>query len=372
MSIIEGIFEYSFLFRIFDKLLKDKEKLNLICNKFIYYNKSKLRFNERHYFCEINKNKWYSNCLTNIIVKKLFKFPVNVTSVTFHDSFNESIENLRFLNKNITHLNFGRKFNQRVDNYIPNSVVHLQFGNYFCKSVCEIPNSVKHLKFENYPVYFNIERLPSFITHLSIKHCNAKIYKLPSSLEKLECSNRFYNLNKNRISSTTKVKVITFFFKIRLNLIKMSNCDFCDQKSFLTMLDVYHEHNYNYCAVCYIETYPNTKIMINKDNKIHISNENPILVLGPFIPYEQPHIYILIREKLSEELINMIDNKINNDNFFDLCKKECLIQKDLYECFDKIIVNKVVSKYKNFDKILFVENEIKYLTYEQLVQKLKI
>ena len=151
----------------------------------------------------------------------------------------------------------------------------------------------------------------------------------------------------------------------------MLKCDFCDKKSFITILGTYHEHNYNYCAVCYIETYPNTKILI-KDNKIYISYEKPILVLGPFVPYEQTYIYVLIREKLSKELINMIDNGIINHHFFDLCQKECLIQKDLHEGLDLKVANKVVSKYAQFDKILFIENKLKYLTYEQLAEELKI
>ena len=202
MSIIEKIFEYPFLMRIFNALLTDKEKISLISNKYINNNKFKLKFYRRYRCIKKDKKKWHYNCLTNIIVRTLFRFPVNVNHVTFDDSFTNTIKNISKLNKNITYLTFGNFFNKPVENFIPNSVTHLKFGDCFNKPVKFLPNSVKHLKLGK---FYYIRELSLFITCLTIQYSDQKLAKLPSLLTKLKCSNIFFEKNKDIISSTTKV-----------------------------------------------------------------------------------------------------------------------------------------------------------------------
>lgn len=202
MSIIEKIFEYPFLMRIFDKLLSDKEKIILISNKYINNNKYKLKFYGRYCCVKKDKKKWHFNCLTNIIVRTLFRFPINASRVTFDDSFDNTIKNISKLNKNITHLTFGKLFNQPVENFIPNSVTHLKFGDHFNKPLNFIPNSVTHLKLGK---FYYIIQLSLFITHLSIKNSNQRLARLLPLLTKLKCSSIFFENNKDIILNTTKV-----------------------------------------------------------------------------------------------------------------------------------------------------------------------
>lgn len=191
MSIIEKIFEYPFLVRIFDKLLTDKEKIILISiNKYFNNIKIKFTFRKRKRIIKKDKNKWFYNCLTKITINEnfeYFEFPTQIKKLNVEFNSNQNIQNC--IPNSVTHLVFGFDFNQTVKNSIPNSVTHLIF-------VCNFDK--------------NLECLPSSITHLSIKYYNEKINKLPSSLRKLKCTIGFFNTNRNIISPTTTKVILNY------------------------------------------------------------------------------------------------------------------------------------------------------------------
>ena len=228
MSIIEEIFEYPFLMRIFNKLLTDIEKIRLICNKFIYNNKYKLRFNEQYYVNSLHKNDWYFNCLTNVRIYSNFELPINTTHL-----FYDHKDPINFMLPNtITHLTFGYLFNQHIAQYrfserernngthknpifvksfIPDSVIHLEFGRCFNKPIEKcIPDSIKHLELGN-AFRYTIKDLPESIISLHVYSPNCKIgnsLKLPKSLRDLIIHIRFKNLIKDMISDDVEVEYI--------------------------------------------------------------------------------------------------------------------------------------------------------------------
>ncbi|AEQ32382.1 FNIP repeat protein [Megavirus chiliensis] len=67
----------------------------------------------------------------------------NLTSLIFGDNFDKDIQGLP---KSLTHLEFGRKFNRRILNLIPDRVTHLTLGKCYSQKIQgAIPNSVTHL-----------------------------------------------------------------------------------------------------------------------------------------------------------------------------------------------------------------------------------
>ena len=212
---LPNMFEYPFLIRIFDKLLSDQDKINIISvSKNLNQQKTKFKFYKKYICKEEDCNKWYFQRLTKIIVFKIFKFPECVTHLKLDMLFDDFIENIP---KSITHLSFGDGYGwytKSVPNWIthlklnntvrltpqiiPNSVTHLKFNHLFNKRIenC-IPNSVIRLEF-GYCFNHSIEYLPDSIKYLSLE-CNYDkfVTKLPSNLRKLECCKSFLENNKH-------------------------------------------------------------------------------------------------------------------------------------------------------------------------------
>lgn len=110
-------------------------------------------------------------------------------------------------------------------------------------------------------------------------------------------------------------------------------------------------------------------------SKISI-NKNPILILHLFYKEQTEYfieIYILFRNKISEQLLEIIDdeNGFVNYKFFNDCERQCEIKYSLnYYIFtiDRRILNNIISEYKNFDKIIRIKNNtIKYITHQKLI-----
>lgn len=214
MSIVEAIFEYPFLMKMFNEILFwDIQKLNLICNKFILERRNKLRFNEQWVCLKEDQNKWYYNCLTNIrVYRDNFKFPESIIFV-YYDS-GSSPENL--IQNNIPQLEFCWRFDSPIcskskdsifiKSLIPNSIVHLKFGILFNKSIenC-IPNSVKYLTLQrNFSGI--IKNLPESIISLILKTKHCRIENLPQSLKYLEVHEKFRKLITKLVYKNVKIK----------------------------------------------------------------------------------------------------------------------------------------------------------------------
>ena len=87
--------------------LHDIDKVNLLkSNKVINNLKYHIFFNQKILSSKI-KNLTFSDRFTNVIID----------STT-----------IKFLSDNVTHLTFGKLFNQNIKGAIPNSVTHLTFG----------------------------------------------------------------------------------------------------------------------------------------------------------------------------------------------------------------------------------------------------
>ena len=191
MNIIEKIFEYPFLIKIFNQILDDKSKIKLIsCSKIINQHKFKLRFNQMYFCVEEDQNKWFFNCLTNINTNRKIKISDSVTHL--HYWCTSSFPNI--ISNKITHLNFGYDFDfpiseykdsKFVKSYIPNSVVHLSFPWNFSREIIGLPNSLQYLK-----IYSGF----------------CKIKELPKSLKYLMIHKKFKDVIKEMISEDAKIE----------------------------------------------------------------------------------------------------------------------------------------------------------------------
>lgn len=226
---IESIFEYPFLTRIFNKILDDKTKLNLIsCSKYLFQFRNKWKFNDFYYCCPEDMNEWFYDSLTNVRVGEIFEFPVCLNSLAFSHIIFELDE--KSIPNHITHLIFGNRYHfakslrykdttdpsnykkpkyvQNVQkDFVPSSVTHLTFGYAYQQLESQhIPKSVISLKFKNdnhgdllYDFPNNIE-----ILELNLRY-KKRVNNLPNSLKKLTCCNKFYERNKDLIPKNTKI-----------------------------------------------------------------------------------------------------------------------------------------------------------------------
>ena len=213
---IPNFFEYPFLIRIFDKLLSDQDKINIISvSKFLNKNKTKFKFYNK-YICKYeDSNEWYFESLTNIIVDKIFEFPKSITKLTFDYFFNDYVRNIpntvthlkfgdhfnQILNEgdipySVTHLKFGLYFNQKINDAIPKNVKYLKFGSYFNRSIHDLPHSITHLALGRF-FNKNVKYFPKSIIYLEFEYGFDRKIDLPMSLKKLKGSHLFLWNNEN-------------------------------------------------------------------------------------------------------------------------------------------------------------------------------
>lgn len=236
MNIIEHIFDHPFLMRIFDKLLTDQEKLNLICNKFIYERRTKLRFHNPVSITRRCWIKWYYNCLTHVIMTEMFKLPKHVTHLKLYiDEDEVEFDEIQYgeIPSTITHLHLGGSgfsefsipnsithfytSDSQVISYIDSSsrITHLEIEDYEDEILENLKNndsieflitdgiygesledlllkSVKHLTIKSKLEKEDDKKIPSFVTNLSIR--NHKKFKFPSTIKVTEFN------SKNKLS----------------------------------------------------------------------------------------------------------------------------------------------------------------------------
>ena len=106
---IEEIFEYPFLMRIFNNLLTNNEKIKLIqLSSSIKSQRHKLKFNERFELTRKDFNTWYYDLLTDIYIGQ------NLSK----DELNYVLNNFP---KYMDRLEFGFYFNEIINFTIPSS-----------------------------------------------------------------------------------------------------------------------------------------------------------------------------------------------------------------------------------------------------------
>ena len=291
---LQELFTYPFLIRIFNNIFKDKIKiisLNKFFNnlkiKFTYDKQINIRLYNNEIFSKLPfdkqikilksrydflKSEWFFHRLTNVVVDDFYELPSSVTRLTFGGLFNKDVKG--YIPNSVIYLKFDICFNQCIENCIPNSVEHLKFGYSFEQKIENlIPNSVTHLtltNFLNYTYYHGnippsithlkirnrirgpIDCIPRTVTHLNFgkdfdqsieslipnsvthltwgsnifessgncipssvvylkfknKFCRSKISSFPSLLRYLHCSKEFYENNKQIINDNVKVELI--------------------------------------------------------------------------------------------------------------------------------------------------------------------
>ena len=164
--------------------LPTKSKLNLLSISKFHYNLTLVFSDEPIHLNRIIGLPCF-NKFTNIIINDTDDIPNNATHLTFinipnrskktlppktvtHLSFGKNFNQQIIINSNnVTHLTFGINFNQQITKTIPNSVTHLTFGRKFNQSITnDIPNSVTHLTFGFYFDQPIKKSIPNNVTHL--------------------------------------------------------------------------------------------------------------------------------------------------------------------------------------------------------------
>jgi hypothetical protein len=175
--------------------------------------KNKVFYSGGVFINKINR-LWYFDRFTNIITKKICRFPKNITYLTFGHDFNQPLLDIipssvtasairLGIPSNITHLTFGKRFNQSITGAIPASIIYLTFGYDFNQPILDaippnvtastirlgippnvtasairlgIPPNVTHLTFGDSFDQPILDALPSSITHLTFgSHFNQPI-----------------------------------------------------------------------------------------------------------------------------------------------------------------------------------------------------
>ena len=145
--------------------------------------------------------------------------PENIKYLQLGYSFNHTVDNL---GSGLEHIVFGYEFNQRVDN-LPFTIKSLIFGYSFNQTVDNIPCSIVRLEL-SYSFNQKIDDLPIGLEILVIgKNFSHNINCLPSTLVHLEIKSKYYNddhYNKkvlNICALPKNLKEIDFIDKNRYN-----------------------------------------------------------------------------------------------------------------------------------------------------------
>eukprot|EP00435_Cladocopium_sp_Y103_P046332 s2372_g13.t1 len=182
---------------------------------------------------------------TIAMFKYLNNLPKSLESLTFGESFNQSLERV-ILPSTLQSLTFGSCFNQSLERVIlPSSLESLTFGSSFNCSLegVTLPSSLRYLTFgDNFNWSLHCVNLPIRLLSLTFGHDfnqNFEQVTLPSSLQSLTFGNRFncslegvalpsslrsltfglsFNCCMERVSLPSSLRFLTFGFNFNQNL----------------------------------------------------------------------------------------------------------------------------------------------------------
>jgi len=108
--------------------------------------------------------------------------PNPVTNLYFHTNFNQVLK-IGDLPNSVTHLTFGRMFDQSSLAFIPTSVTHLTFGSHY-DQLLEVGTIGAHITHLNFGYWYNrpikVGALPDSITHLTFGVSYDQTFKIGS------------------------------------------------------------------------------------------------------------------------------------------------------------------------------------------------
>jgi hypothetical protein len=157
-----------------------------------------------------------------------FDIPYGITHLIFVKEYNKPLN--KYIPNSVTHITFGNWFNQSLkEGQIPNSVTHLTFGRNFNQPLKkgDIPNSVTHLTFGWYNQEIEEGVIPDSVTHLNFGkffHESLNDKNLPKNLIELIFFNDYYFLNflntdKNILIGISNGSVIEYKnFDVKINI----------------------------------------------------------------------------------------------------------------------------------------------------------
>lgn len=148
------------------------------------------------YKITVYHEKTIENNKINFIIKKIFlydkipdlSFVNKLTHLSFGKYFNQNIDNLP---QSLTHLTFDTCFDQKIDN-LPKSLIYLELGQFFDQNCDNLPENLIHLNFKNSRFKRKINNLPKSLTHLTCgREFNQKIENWPPFLTHLKFTSEY-------------------------------------------------------------------------------------------------------------------------------------------------------------------------------------
>lgn len=285
-----------------------------------YFVDEKYNFEKTSYicWCESNKNNNTYIPYDKIQLKLLSNLSPETKYIKLNENYNQTIDML--VDTNITHIIFGNRFNQKIDN-LSWIIEYLYFGLEFNQPLDNLPGSVKKLMFSTNSNFNQLlDCLPSCLEYLLLPtKYNHPIDNLPNLLKYLELYCEYPNPLNNLPRSLEK---FIFYPTHQLNFQQTS-------RTTNSKLNIFKIPNIIY----------NSKIDKNHTLKVFVS-----------LPQNLKYLDLTYSYKLN------IISKYINDNFND---KNCHIKKEIIknsQILDNLPTNLKVLKYPSNYNLILVEN----------------
>lgn len=260
----------------------------------------------------IPKTLKYLNCENNKITK-LNALPDNLTGINCKKNplkelyYPFNIKPKKYPSK-LTHLKFGNKFNQTINN-LPNSITHLTLGDNFNQSIDDLPDSIKYLNI-GYKCLKDCNKEMCSIIYLLKNNSNGKISKLPNQIEKIEYGYEY------EVDCSGLVELFCRCEFYNDDLVKKCKCDIVFNNDSIIIDNLLDFLNLNY----------EKKSEINLTINYYTSN---IMTGIEFLMDE-----VLEKLKINEDDVDEYENWIN-----------------LFDEHEKLVIEYYKKKYKNIKNI---------------------
>lgn len=156
------------------------------------------------------------------------KIKPTVELIIFNDTYNIPVTN-ELVPKHVTHLYFGKRYNQPVNN-LPDNIVKLMFGYDFNQSVDNLPPNLKSLYIHGYGNFNkSFDKLPASLKYLSLPFRGQPLDNLPDGLLKLNICNIKMKCNIIKLPANLKVLNIygIVFNMVEIKVINNGNITHC-------------------------------------------------------------------------------------------------------------------------------------------------
>jgi hypothetical protein len=268
-----------------------------------YFVDEKHNFEKTSYVCWL-VNEYLSNLVnTQISLVLLSNLSSQTKYIKFNYNYNQIIDMLA--DTNITHIIFGNKFNQSVDN-LPWTMEYLGFGYEFNQTLDNLPGSMKKIIFSaNSKFNHLLDCLPSCLEYLLLPvNYKCQIDNLPNLLKYLELDSSYPNSLNNLPKSLEKFIFYHSFITMGGNIYLSNKSNIIK----VPKVSCYYDKNTK-IDICYVE-----KIFVSlPENLKHLdlTYSYKLNFLSDYLNYSMENLNCHIKKKMIKNL-QILDNLPTN------------------------------------------------------------